>query len=207
MEKLAVIALLVSLSVLRLYYKLRFHALSGVKAFRYEPAWIIIIRYVLGTAMIASLARYLLTGTRVGAGSIADLSAAAWAGFASSIAGLALLFSTHRALDGNFSTTIDVGEDRKLVTEGPYAFVRHPMYLAYLAFFLGMLLLSGDPLFGGTGMLIILSLMVLRVRYEERLLRDRFGEEYENYRRRVGAFIPRPQSTTGTRNPADGPGR
>lgn len=194
MQKLAVVALLLFLSGMRLYYKIRFKTLLGVKAFRYEPAGIVLLRYVLGAATAATLARYLLTGARIGEGSFADLSASAWAGLVLAAAGLALLLASHRALDGNFSTTIDVGEGRRLVTTGPYARIRHPMYVAYLLFFLGLIPLSGDPSFGGLGMLIILSLMVLRIRYEERILADHFGAAYEAYRSRVGAFLPRPPS-------------
>ncbi|TXT45001.1 MAG: isoprenylcysteine carboxyl methyltransferase [Spirochaetes bacterium] len=104
---------------------------------------------------------------------------------------IALLFATHRALDGNFSTTIDVGKERSLVTSGPYRHVRHPMYVAYLMFFLGLLAVSKNLVFGLSGAAIILSLMILRIRYEEESLLERFGEEYARYAASVPRFFPR----------------
>lgn len=191
MEKLLVVLILLALSGMRLYFKIRFHALFGIKAFRYEPVWIVLTRYILGAAMTAGFFRYLYGGRRLSEGISWDLRGTGWAGAILAAAGLALLLAAHRTLDGNFSTTIDTGQDRRLVTDGPYGRIRHPMYAAYLAVFAGLLLISRDLLFGGTGILVILSLMVLRRPYEERALAKRFGREFEDYRSRVGAFVPR----------------
>lgn len=191
MEKLLVVLILLVLSAIRLYFKIRFHALFGVKAFRYEPLWIILSRYFLGAATIAGFLRYLYGGRRLAAGIVWDLSASDGVGVVLASAGLVLLLSAHRTLDGNFSVTIDAGQDHRLVTEGPYARIRHPMYLAYLVIFTGLFVLTRDLLFCGSAILVILSLMFLRVPYEERALRNRFGGEYEEYRSRVGAFVPR----------------
>lgn len=196
MEKLLVVLILLALSGMRLYFKVRFHALFGIKAFRYEPVWIILVRYVLGSAMIAGFLRYLYGGRRLAEGITRDIRGTGWAGAILAAAGLALLFSAHRALDGNFSTTIDAGQDRRLVTDGPYGRSRHPMYTAYLVVFTGLLFISRDLLFGGAGILVILSLMVLRKPYEERALAERFGREYEEYRARVGAFVPKTRQRT-----------
>ncbi len=208
MEKLLVILFLLALSGMRLYFKIRFHALFGIRAFRHEPTWIILTRYFLGAGMLAGFFRYLYGGRRLADGIVWDLRGSAWAGATLAVLGLALLFSAHRALDGNFSTTIEVGEGRRLVTTGPYARVRHPMYVAYLVIFAGLLGISRDPLFGVAGILVILSLMVLRVPYEERILRDRFGREYEEYKSRVGAFVPRAGASPRRQpDPADGSGK
>lgn len=199
MEKLLVVLILLVLSGIRLHFKLRFHALFGIKAFRYEPLWILLTRYALGAVTGFGFYLYLYGGRRLGEGILWDLRGTGWVGSILAAAGLILLLAAHRTLDGNFSTTIDTGKDRSLVTGGPYSWIRHPMYVSYLVIFAGLTALSRNLLFGGSGMLVILSLMVLRVPYEERALLERFGTEFEEYRSRVGAFVPR--ALSGVREP------
>jgi protein-S-isoprenylcysteine O-methyltransferase Ste14 len=80
--------------------------------------------------------------------------------------------------------------ERKLLTEGIYARIRHPRYvqllLAFLAYALFTNYLAVYVIF-----LIGLVWIPLVVRIEERELRDSFGEEYERYRERVPPFLPR----------------
>ena len=81
----------------------------------------------------------------------------------------------------------------KLETDGPYAFVRHPIYLAGVPLLLGTCLLysqvTGPDLVAG---LVLLALFHLRVvRGEEPALRRQFGQSYEKYCRRVPRWVPR----------------
>jgi len=81
----------------------------------------------------------------------------------------------------------------KLVTDGPYAFVRNPLYLAGIPLLLGTCWLysavTGPDLLGG---LVLLAFFHLRVvRGEEPALRRRFGQSYDEYCRRVPRWLPR----------------
>jgi len=86
---------------------------------------------------------------------------------------------------------------RDLVTSGPYRWARHPIYAVYLLINAGILL--GHPtiplaaVFAGW-----LVLLLLRVGYEEQVLAVAFPQ-YREYRRRVGAFGPRPSRPALTR--------
>ena len=80
--------------------------------------------------------------------------------------------------------------DHKLVRSGPFAVVRHPIYLALLLY-----LLSFGIAFGHLGQLLIAVPLycvgaAIRIREEEKLLRAQFGEEHARYVREVPAFIP-----------------
>jgi len=93
-------------------------------------------------------------------------------------------------LDG-FGTPAPVAPTERLVTTGAYRYVRNPMYLAVLATILGQALLLGQPVLvayaGG-----VAAMFVIWVRlYEEPVLRQQFGAEYEAYRRAVPAWWPR----------------
>jgi len=114
-----------------------------------------------------------------------------WAGAGLCLAAVALITLTHRSLDGSFSPTIRLRRHHRLVTTGPYRFVRHPMYSAYLLLFLGAFLLSANWVIGAGGVGVILTLMTLRLAEEERRLAGRFGEAWLSYRQSTGAFLPR----------------
>jgi protein-S-isoprenylcysteine O-methyltransferase Ste14/membrane protease YdiL (CAAX protease family) len=80
--------------------------------------------------------------------------------------------------------------DHRLVTSGPYAWMRHPMYSGLALTALGGLLLYRTWAF--VFLLICFLAVLLRARPEERVLVETFGEEWQAYCRRVPRFVPRP---------------
>ena len=80
---------------------------------------------------------------------------------------------------------------RRLVVRGPYRVVRNPMYLgAGLALVGAAVFYDSSALWWFVGgFLLVVYLFILG--YEEPILRQSFGEEYEEYTKRVGRFLPR----------------
>lgn len=77
-------------------------------------------------------------------------------------------------------------------TGGPYRYVRHPIYTALFGLALATgLVLSRWPVISISAVLYVCG-TAIRVRAEERLLRAEFGPEFDEYARRVPAFIPNP---------------
>ena len=93
-------------------------------------------------------------------------------------------------LGKEWSLTARLVEGHKLATSGPYAFVRHPIYTGML----GMLVATGLAMSHWAALLVALVIFfigtTIRVRSEERLLREAFGEQFENYVRNVRAIVP-----------------
>lgn len=106
------------------------------------------------------------------------------------VLGLLLLWRSHAALGKNFRPTLEVFSRQELVTSGPYAFVRHPLYAAFLIMLTSTGLLSSNWFIGVVGVLLIASITVVRIPAEEALLEGRFGECYREYRRRTPALLP-----------------
>lgn len=77
-----------------------------------------------------------------------------------------------------------------LVTSGPYARVRHPRYLQVLLALAGWSLIANHPASYLACLLWIPGMWLVAV-IEEKELRERFGADFEDYRRRVPRFIPR----------------
>ena len=95
-----------------------------------------------------------------------------------------------KTLGKEWSLTARLVEGHKLATSGPYAFVRHPIYSGML----GMLVATGLAISHWAVLLAALVIFFLgttiRIRSEERLLREAFGEQFETYARRVRAIVP-----------------
>jgi len=96
-----------------------------------------------------------------------------------------------RRLSRQWGVAARLVEGHTLVTEGPYRAVRHPIYLGNFA-----LLVATGLAFSRIQPLLIAILVfwigtALRMRKEEKLLREAFGQEFEDYARRVPALFPR----------------
>ena len=100
------------------------------------------------------------------------------------------MFSAVRVLGKQWSLQARVLEDHKLVREGPYRFVRHPIYTGML----GMIVAAGLAWSHWIGFLIALVLFAIgtaiRVWSEERLLREQFGAAFDDYKLSVPAVLP-----------------
>jgi protein-S-isoprenylcysteine O-methyltransferase Ste14 len=108
--------------------------------------------------------------------------------------GLLLLWRGHRALGKNFRPTLEASPEQDLVTFGPYKYVRHPLYLAFLLMLASTGLLASNWFIGTVSVLLIASITIVRIPAEERLLDQRFGERYRAYRRRTPALLPLPHA-------------
>jgi protein-S-isoprenylcysteine O-methyltransferase Ste14 len=114
----------------------------------------------------------------------------AWLGLVLAIAAFAMFFATHRALGRNWSVSLDVRQDHRLITEGVYRHVRHPMYTAFWLWAVAQALLLPNWVAGLSGLLGFGILYFLRVGQEEQLMLDTFGDDYRAYMARTKRLIP-----------------
>jgi protein-S-isoprenylcysteine O-methyltransferase Ste14 len=95
-----------------------------------------------------------------------------------------------RTLGKQWSLQARVLETHELIRSGPYGVVRHPIYTGMF----GMLIAASLAYGHWSGLLIAsgiyLTATLIRIRMEERLLREQFGGVYDGYARNVPAFIP-----------------
>jgi protein-S-isoprenylcysteine O-methyltransferase Ste14 len=108
-------------------------------------------------------------------------------------ASVAVMLACQRALGRQFAYQARLVEGHRLITTGPYRYVRNPIYTALFGLGLATgLVLSRWPVVPIFAVLYAAG-TVIRVRSEERLLRAEFGPEFEDYARRVPAFVPIPR--------------
>lgn len=112
------------------------------------------------------------------------------AGAVLAVAGIAATFAAQVAMGTSWRIGVDHAERTELVTSGPFAVVRNPIYSAMLptAFGLALLVPSWIAVAGILALAVALELQVRVV--EEPYLRQVHGAAYDRYGQRVGRFIP-----------------
>jgi protein-S-isoprenylcysteine O-methyltransferase Ste14 len=105
--------------------------------------------------------------------------------------GLWLFHRSHADLGQYWSITLEVRENHQLITHGIYRRVRHPMYTALFLFSVGQLLALPNWIAGPSYLVSFGILFALRLRAEERMMLETFGDEYVAYMARTKRLIPR----------------
>lgn len=105
-------------------------------------------------------------------------------------AGLWLFHRSHADLGTNWSITLEVREEHRLVTEGVYRRIRHPMYSALLLFALGQAVALPNWVAGPSYLVVMALLVALRLGPEERLMRETFGARYDEYAVKTKRIVP-----------------
>ncbi|NOX34421.1 MAG: isoprenylcysteine carboxylmethyltransferase family protein [Deltaproteobacteria bacterium] len=96
------------------------------------------------------------------------------------MAGFILMQLAEKYLARQFSVEVTIQEDHQLVTNGPYKYLRHPRYLGIMVFFFGISFVFQS--FLAMGVVVALSIvLVWRVFAEERLMRQEFKQEWDDY--------------------------
>jgi protein-S-isoprenylcysteine O-methyltransferase Ste14 len=94
------------------------------------------------------------------------------------------------SLGRSYGIRMDLFEGHRLVTEGPYRVVRHPMYLGILSFHIGAIFALQSMLLLAATALLVVPFTAVRIVAEERVLLQGFGEAYGSFVRRVPALVP-----------------
>jgi len=102
--------------------------------------------------------------------------------------GLALATAAYLSMSGHDKICREQ-RGTKVVSSGAFRYVRHPLYSGCLLFYLG-LAVSTASIFSLALFVVIFFFYNYIASYEERLLDEKFGEEYRKYKRRTGKWMP-----------------
>jgi protein-S-isoprenylcysteine O-methyltransferase Ste14 len=123
----------------------------------------------------------------------ASLSLPTWARWTGVAIGLLVVPSIYwvlTALGTNVSETVLTKPQHRLVTTGPYRWVRHPLYTVGIALFLSIALMAGNWFMLLWAVVALIAVRVVVIPREEAQLVARFGDEYRRYRTGTGSLLP-----------------
>jgi protein-S-isoprenylcysteine O-methyltransferase Ste14 len=124
----------------------------------------------------------------------ASLSFPVWlrsVGIALALAGFALLQWAQVTLGKSWSDTPRMMKEQTLITSGPYQFIRHPIYTAFVLILGSALLISANWFIGLAWLGMTVLEVASRVGFEESLMLEYFGDQYREYMKKTGRLLPR----------------
>jgi protein-S-isoprenylcysteine O-methyltransferase Ste14 len=149
---------------------------SGLLALAFLGLWIIPGIYVL-TRFPAALDHPLIPAIAI-------------LGIVTLCGALLLFYRSHADLGRNWSISLELRSEHRLVSSGIYRFIRHPMYSSFFLMAIAQLMLLPNWFAGATGLVGVAMLYGFRVRQEERMMMERFGAYYRDYMARTARLIP-----------------
>jgi protein-S-isoprenylcysteine O-methyltransferase Ste14 len=145
--------------------------------------WLVIPGFV--AVFFASPVEYLYLGGITRAGPSAQI-----AGLVLILLGFALRFWTRLTIKGQYTGHVQTVAGGTLQTGGPYHYIRHPGYAGFLLMSLGLGIGFGSYLGVAATLLFLLPGLFYRMRVEEELLLEQFGDEYRQFAARTKRLIP-----------------
>jgi protein-S-isoprenylcysteine O-methyltransferase Ste14 len=112
------------------------------------------------------------------------------AGFLCIIGGLWGFHLSHSDLGTYWSVTLELRENHQLITQGVYRNVRHPMYAALFLYSIGQALVLPNWIAGPSYFVAFAIVFALRIRAEEKMMLETFGEEYAKYMATSKLLVP-----------------
>jgi len=128
---------------------------------------------------------YLMAWSRIGLpGSVR------WIGVALGILCVIGIYWLFSSIGSGITPTSATRERHVLVTSGPYRWVRHPLYTVGSSMFISFGMMADNWFIAGMGVLAFIG-MAIRTPKEEANLIEKFGDEYREYMKRTGRFLPK----------------
>ncbi|MFB3922170.1 MAG: isoprenylcysteine carboxylmethyltransferase family protein [Terriglobia bacterium] len=172
------------------YYRFRSQATGEKLDRRREGLFILIALRLAGLFCMLGMGAYMVNPSWMAWSSLALPGAARWAGVVVGAAGGGLMIWAFANLGKNLTDTVVTRREHRLVTGGPYRWVRHPFYDSVALCILGYSLAAANWFILLTGGMAFL-LIVVRTRKEEAELLSRFGDSYRQFVARTGRFLPK----------------
>ena len=114
-----------------------------------------------------------------------------WAGVGTVVLGFILLQWAQNTLGKNWSDRPRMLKEQSLITSGPYQFIRHPIYTAFILILGSSLLISSNGMIGLSWIGMTVVEVASRIDFEESLMLEYFGDGYREYMKKTGRLLPK----------------
>jgi protein-S-isoprenylcysteine O-methyltransferase Ste14 len=194
--RIAFLVLFLALIVMRVYFMIKVRR-SGGRIMPDEGAikreggrGVFVFRVILFFALIAFLVMYFLGAKWIDAFRFPLPAWLRWVGFILGLVSVIFWTWTQVTLDKQWSAQLQLVKGHHLITTGPYARIRHPLYSSMFGWGISLALLTANWIFVCIAVLMIAGL-AWRVPREEQMMLEAFGDEYKTYMQYTGRFFPR----------------
>jgi protein-S-isoprenylcysteine O-methyltransferase Ste14 len=116
---------------------------------------------------------------------------AGWLGIVMITGAVIVFWRAHADLGLNWSPTLEIREKHELITRGIYGVIRHPMYASQILWSVAQILLLQNWIAGFASLAVFIPFYFMRVKAEEQLMLEQFGDQYRSYMQKVGAVFPK----------------
>lgn len=194
--RIAFLILFVILIAMRVYFMVRVRRSGGrimpdgQAVAREGGGGVLVIRVIGFFALMIFLVMYFLGANWIDVFSFPLPGWLRWTGFALGVVAVIFWTWTQVTLDTQWSAQLQLTKDHHLITTGPYARIRHPLYAGIFGWCVALSLLTANWIFVAVCVLSILGLL-WRVPKEEQMMIEAFGGEYKAYMQRTGRFFPK----------------
>lgn len=125
---------------------------------------------------------------------LANYTLPSWAGWLGALliaSAVFVFWRAHADLGLNWSPSLEIREKHELITRGIYGVIRHPMYASQWLWVVAQPLLLQNWIAGFLNLLVFIPFYFLRVKAEEQMMMEKFGDQYHTYIQKVGAVFPK----------------
>lgn len=155
-----------------------------------EPPFLIAGRMAVAVPMFGGVVAYLANPDWMAWASVGIPSWVRWLGVALGVLTVPTVYWVLIALGSNVSETVFTKQQQRLVTAGPYRWVRHPLYGAGIALFLSIGLMAANAFILVCAVVALIGVRLVVVPLEEAQLVLKFGNDYRLYQYRTGSLLP-----------------
>ncbi len=151
---------------------------------------VLVFRVMLFILLIAFLGMYIFGMSWIDLFAFYLPSWLRWAGFGLGLAMVTLWTWAQVVLDTQWSAQLQLTEGHHLITTGPYAHMRHPLYTGLVGWAIALALLTANWIFVAI-CIISTGGLIWRIPREENMMVEAFGDEYRAYMQRTGRYLPK----------------
>ncbi|MDR0749638.1 MAG: isoprenylcysteine carboxylmethyltransferase family protein [Tannerellaceae bacterium] len=187
--KILLAALVIAMNFIRLYYQKRYKTSHAVTEAEIAPKREKRMTILMFFALAVPGMMWLFTGW-LSFGQFGLHDGVRIAGFVVGVYSMWWFYRIHRTLGDNWSPVLEIRREHTLITDGPYRYVRHPMYSDMMLWLVSFTLITANWFYALTISTGLAIMLIVRIPDEERLMMERFGEPYRAYMKRTKRLIP-----------------
>jgi protein-S-isoprenylcysteine O-methyltransferase Ste14 len=187
--RILTLALLVSALSISIYYRRKADQEGGQLKTKEGQGLLIVLRLIT-LVVLLPLFGYLLNPDWVTWARLTLPDWVRWLGVLLGVAIIPCIYWLFSSIGNNISPVQATRQNHKLITSGPYRYIRHPLYTFGALLIVSIVLMTG-LWWLAVGALVPIAILLFRTPIEEARLVETFGDEYRDYMKRTGRFFPR----------------